>query len=208
MLWLGPEFDEDIQADFETFFARSLKLTGSIYYQAESDEMNDMFSALAKTRKCYDLDSFPTPLDKMRGLLPPRKALILEAHCERQSLTADSWISDLDRWPESRGDTSNENFPSQLIHGTLYSWDHERPATCWEHMHAQGFHMYSAPAWSVSPVRRVLEERGANQSQVKFFSGNGMHLSTQASWCLYVWAHTRARPTDSFIRMPQEGVKR
>ena len=62
--------------------------------------------------------------------------------------------------------------------------------------------MHGSAAWPASPVRQVMEREQFSAGQLKAFSGNGMHLLTQASWCLYVWSHCRVKQKDVFTRMP------
>ena len=59
--------------------------------------------------------------------------------------------------------------------------------------------------WPVSPVGRIMELEEFSGSAIKQFSGNGMHLMTQMSWCLYVFAHINVKPEANFDRMPLPG---
>ena len=50
-----------------------------------------------------------------------------------------------------------------------------------------------------------MELEDFSGSAIKQFSGNGMHLMTQMSWCLHVFAHIKVNPEANFVRMPLPG---
>ena len=201
LIWFGPESDAEIQADFNAFFERTLHLTGLIYFQAEQAEIDDQFREWATVRKCYDWQGQADAMHKMRALMPPSKVLIMDAHGKRAPVDEQGWLSDLKQYPGSRGDGSGTCFPTQLTHGTIFSWDKLRPATPLEHLHAQGFHVRSGTSqFKMSPVVDILTMMGLKGTTLKKFSGNGMHLMTLAAWVMYVFTHIGARPEDAISK--------
>lgn len=99
------------------------------------------------------------------------------------------FIADLEHWPKAPGGTYGHSFPSQLTHGTIYSWGAQRIFLGAEHLLANGWHLWpslgSAPPSPMSPMLLSLNDR-----QQKFVSGNGMSLPAVAAWVLYCLSNT------------------
>jgi hypothetical protein len=127
-IWHGPDNDIELQQDFDRFFERTLELTGEVYFQAGAEEVDEQFAEWADLRQNHDWEELEDPMQKMRATMPPGKVLIMDSHSERAPV-GEPWLSDLEQWAGSRGDGSSPLFPTQLTHGTVFSWRHLRPAT-------------------------------------------------------------------------------
>jgi len=111
-----------------------------------------------------------------------------------------AFLADVQQWPGTAVG-SGPLFPTQLTHGSIVSWQHQRLARAMEHVAAQGFHVYPVDGCSFqSPLRPALQEM--TESSVKKLSGNGWCLPVLASWMLYVWANCVRKPQDTISREP------
>lgn len=195
MVWTGPE-PADVQEHFASFFGRSLAVDGDVWLQATDEMVQAERRRLALTRGNHigmdNLESFGTE-EMLSKLLPPGQVQRYRSYNSKrvEQGVADGacWIADLEQWPDKGKSTPGRLMPSNLTHGTLWSWALQRPVTALEQFYAHGYHVFPRDG---SPfVCKLLPHLlTLKSSQLKHLVGNGFHLPSMAAWQVYILSHT------------------
>ena len=189
--WIGPETQEEIQADFDATFAREMVLDGDVFLAAPKASVVAVYKELMEKRKVFVADEpefTVTGRSILSSFLPPGHLSRINEYealyRKKHGFAPSSFIVDLETNPQTPGDSSGSSFPSQLTHGQYFSFGRRRLVLSTEHLFANGWNAgvdvdsrYKSP---LSPFLANLPER-----QAKHLSGNGMNLQTLAAWFLY-----------------------
>ena len=206
MIWVGPPTHQ-VQDHFDSIFARSTALTGSVYFLA-SDEKVREHAKHAQRKRGLSLDD--DEMNELQGMdlldtfLPMGAHQRLEAYnLLRDKLQAfdGTYIVDLEQWPNSRAGAAGPYFPSQLTHGSIINVDTMKYAVGSDHLSANGFHMYETTSDNSTSKMAPILARLSGCEQ-KSLSGNGQSLPAIAAWFLYVFCHSVRKPKVSLIKMP------
>ena len=190
--WIGPETHEEVQRDFEELFGARVVADGSMYMGANPDYLKKVTSSSLAARHIHidNIDDVPIAGDEVFDTLCPGNRQRYVAYDEIQMATSkygDAFLADLDHWPNTRSTHGNE-FPCQLKHGCVWSWQLQRAAVGLEHLAAQGLHvldgMHSRYHSRMQPYFESLGE-----SAIKELSGNGMCISALAAWVVYCFSN-------------------
>ena len=194
MEWIGPQADDEVQELFDKLFRRSTEVSGDCFFVADQAMVQeDVKKRLAKRGLGYDADACVVPSrELLLQMLPPGAAQRLEAY-ERlapmaQSVEDGCYICDVQQWPASGCSKAGPHFPCQLTHGSITSLAKWRIAVGFEHLLAQGFHVFPiANAKYRSPLVDVL--RKLPNENLKKLSGNTMSLPAFAAWIAFILSY-------------------
>jgi hypothetical protein len=190
MAWTGPQ---NYAADFIEFFHTTMELDAAIFEIASNEQLYDEQRRMAKNRSISlpEIGEFlPTAVAKER-LLPPGQLLRWQAHDQLRpgGLAGDPWYADLEQTPGTGASTPGRILPSQLTHGTVWSW---RPGFAMHPLElhqAHGFNIFDSTSGKFSSQLRPLLE-GLSSSKIKILMGGGWHIAALASWVMYCLANT------------------
>lgn len=201
LIWTGPAEAEEVRKDFLSVFGRQTILDGDVYLAAADDLVADYYRhRLAKKRMHVDAGAPFSFRGRaiLRSFLPPGEVVRLDDYSkvyevEHANNPTRSFIADLEQNVGQAGDSSGAWFPSQLTHGTYYSFSQRRLILGLEHLLANGLNAGLHPT-SVSPLAEVFQSMSG--SQQKQLSGNGMNMQTLACWILYVAMNIKRKESD------------
>ena len=196
-LWIGPDTAAGVQAEFVELFGKSLVLSGDAYVFATDTEINDFVQQRAKRRKTVLPVGFKEmPMRQyLHQLLPPgamvRLANYDRLQAERAGVTG-SFFADLDHNVDC-GPRCGPLIPALDTHANIFSWQHDRLLLAQELLQAQGITMCSSgTGQSVSPLAQVLLK--FNDTELRQFAGNSLHVPAFAAWMMYAFAHVMPIP--------------
>lgn len=210
LIWIGPQDPEQVQLHFNSLFARSIELTGCVYFKASPDALRRFAQAAMKRRRGVCLDGAvmqkmnTTGRDFLESFFPPgglqRLEMYLSRQAELQGLDG-TYIVDTEQWATSKAAAAGPMFPTQLTHGTIVNCDDFRLALGTDHLSANGFALYPEFTRDVcSSMAPILLELSDNEQ--KELSGNGQNLPAILAWFMYVFSHTLRRPTLELMSEP------
>lgn len=198
LVWMGPDSEEGVERDFKERFYRGVVLDGSAFFCADNRERFAEYSALAANRKNQlDEEMIGCANNSQRilaAVLPPGAIGRLREY-EEHRLSHDQagvLMCDADH-NKGCGSTCGPDWPVQLTHGSIVMLkDAEEMgtmnwtlATWTEHFESMGFIMRQREGGlPISKMKQYLVDLPTWQK--KFLCGNGMHLTTQAAFQLYV----------------------
>ena len=203
-MWVGPSNQQEIQAEFDGIFGRSVVLGGEAYVAAPEEAVRAVYYSMMAKRHHY-----PEPNLSLRGrgmlrsVLSPGNLARLEAYDMGLGRRApgsfpESYMCDVDHWPGSPGDTAGGHFPCQLTHGHVVAYRKRRLVIGMEHLFAQGWHVF--PQEGDLFVTKLLPKlQTLSEGNLKKLSGNGMHLPSIAAWYLYCFSRI-VRSEDTKLR--------
>ena len=202
LVWLGPETEEALEADFLERFYRGIVIDGTALLTADTQDRLAEYKRIATNRRNQlDQDMIHTTddLTSMRVLaavLPPGaidKLMQYERHRVKKYGANRGAVLMCDAEHNlGTGSTCGPDWPVHLTHGSIValkdspsgtlSWT---MATIWEHFESMGFIMRQRDGGL--PVSKLLPHLRTLQNwQLKQLCGNGMHLMTQGAWMAYV----------------------
>eukprot|EP00971_Amphidinium_carterae_P288090 5719376-Amphidinium_carterae.1 len=206
MVWVGPDTQAEIAADFAARFHRSCCLPGSVFLQASEDERFEEYRFYAERQKNTHSIAELKAMSKeqlLRKILPPGGvARFYEwlAYGQTHGLSSlgGDFIFDCDHHPGSKGSTAGAEVPVNLTHGMVFAVSNFevesfRLLLAFEQLSAMGVHVYDGMCRDFAQSPLVPALRTLSPIQVKQVLGNGMHLATQSAFMVYVLGHTVRR---------------
>ena len=184
-----------IQEDFEkTFNSQVEDANGNIFFIADKAMLQKIFrKRFAKQSMYFEDDSeVPTSGEKLLEMFAPgarQHKIAFEERYSKDLASGAPRLADIDHWPKTAGGSFGPEFPCQLCHGMVWSFNENRPAVGPEHFTAQGFHCLPQMQ---STFRSRLSKMilSFNEPTAKALSGNGICLPSYAAWVTYVFANT------------------
>ena len=188
-IWVGPENDQYVQADFDNFYNRTIEANGDLYFCADKTTVLEMVNAIAKRRR----NTLPTNYkdvdmaDYLDSLLTEgqkhRKRDYDQEYADQIS-TQPTWIADLDQ-------NTSHHPPGVLVppldtHPLLFSWGKKRLAHPYEMLGMQGFDMFPELAGPRPLCKRLPLFKKMELNELKLVAGNSLHIPTFTAWCVYV----------------------
>ena len=144
--WIGPETQEEIQADFDATFAREMVLDGDVFLAAPKASVVAVYKELMEKRKVFvadDSEFTVTGRSILSSFLPPGHLSRINEYealyRKKHGFAPSSFIMDLETNPQTPGDSSGSSFPSQLTHGQYFSFGRRRLVLSTEHLFANGW---------------------------------------------------------------------
>lgn len=205
LIWVGPDDPAQVQDHFNSLFARSTELTGSVYFNASPAALCLFAKQAMKMRRGVRLDDHVFQRMETYGrdflelFFPPgglqRQEKYLEKQAELQGLDG-TCIVDTEQWPSSKAAVAGPMFPTQLTHGTLVNCDGFHLALGTDHLAANGFSVYpdfGGEGARSSKMASIL--LGMSDAEQKELSWNGQNLPSTLAWFMYVFSHAVRRPT-------------
>jgi hypothetical protein len=189
VVWVGPSSATGIEQDFHEKFARPCRLTGSVFFQASAQEVQDMVVRMAARRKHKLPPNFAeTPMSAyLHKLLGPGNVLRkAEFEVEHAKAGGGTFLADLDHHP-GHGVRAGPLFPTAISHGNVWSFSAPgRLSTRAEEFSALGFDMFPILAGDrgVTPLAPLFAE--LTDGAQKFLCGNAMHIPAFTMWIAYV----------------------
>ena len=198
MLWMGPESDAEIQADFNRLFMSTMELTGDCLFVSGPREVHQSYDEkLSLQKRAFMRMKAQDKWELMLATMPPGAGVRLQAYGEQRSERegiGGAYLVDAQHWPGKRAGLGGALFPCQLTHGDIVSFAHQRQALGMEHIYAQGLHVFPTVGCPFEcPLSDYL--RSLKESQQKHLAGNGWCLPAMSAFMVYIWANTaRRRP--------------
>ena len=193
MVWMGPAAEE-VQADFERFFKRSVECTGDVFLVASRDEVRDYQLAMAQMRgKILSKEAREqAPLSQTCQYTGAQIARLQEYEANRPNPGfggRGTWFADIDQHYKRGSSTPGTSVPCQLTHSTVHAWAADRAMLPMELFLAHGFNVYPGATENSREccINGFLRQLSRKQQQELL--GNGWHLPTVAMWTMYCLAH-------------------
>ncbi|CAE7808729.1 unnamed protein product [Symbiodinium sp. CCMP2592] len=170
---------------------------GDAYIFATDDEIHNFVQNRAQRRNSVLPVGFKEmPMRQyLHQLLPPGAMLRLAKYDsvrpERAGITG-SFFAHLDHNVDC-GPRCGPLIPSLDTHANIFCWTHDRLLLPQELLQAQGITMCpSGTGESRSPLAEVLMK--FNDTELRLFAGNSLHVPTFAAWMMYALAHVAPIP--------------
>ena len=211
--WLGPS-PENLQADFESFFATTMRLTGDAFLVATPREIYRDQQRLASARghALRDVDPNDTPpaVDLAKVYTPGQLMRLKDYESFRaDSGNPDAWYADLEQSAKNGASTPGQVVPSLLTHGTIHSWTAKRALLVEELFVAHGYNLFPERTGcpelcKIAPCLSTLQVKNR-----KLLLGNGWHLPMLSSWMFYILSQVIKRPSHTHgLRAEMNFLKR
>ena len=201
--WVGPQSQAEVQSAFASMFCRDVQLTGDVYAQADPELLQKFVVARVKQRRTHLPAGWENMAmeDYLTALLPlgamVRKSAYEKLRQEREGL-AGNFLADLDH-NATCGPASGPLMPALDTHANIYSWQCQRLFLGQELLQAQGVDMFPslAGARGLSPLASVFNR--FEDSALRFFAGNGIHVPAYAAWLMFCMGNVRPREELSLL---------
>ena len=221
--WLGPETHDGIQADFAGRFYKGAQCDGSALLNAPRSHQMQECAELAQERRfsvTAEGCGLVTKTSLLGMLLPPGGIdRLFEWDVKRKSQLGDSaGVFMCDAEQTSAGSTGGLDWPVQLTHGMIFmlmpggdpeasTWGplNWRLATGLEHLGAMGFRVFDDELGPCRLSKLMDPLKMAAPRHLKMLCGNGMHLTTQGAFMLYVLSHIAPVDNKMAKAMPDKG---
>ena len=142
LAWVGPTSPEDIQAKFNSLFAKTCELTGDVYFCAEESTIESfVMQRAAKRRKPLPANFKQVPMEDYLERLVPNgyimRKIAYDGLREEQGALNGDFLADLEQ-TANLGSCPGATVPPLNTHPDVFSYSKKRLATGIEYFAMQG----------------------------------------------------------------------